>query len=188
VYDATGPGGGPGNLKASTASFTPVKGWNTQNVTFQTLIPAGTYWLAYLPSSNSLSFLRTSTGPIYYYTLNSAYPFPASFAASTATKGLTTWSFYASLTVTSSPTPTPVPPPSGYTVTYDQDRIRASIGVRRQSRRPSQVVTHRKAGFEHHQIRSHRPNCLGYSHVSPFTLMGRSVRASPSCPVSRRLS
>jgi hypothetical protein len=116
VYDATGSNGGPGNLKASTASFTPVKGWNTQNVTSQTLIPAGTYWLAYLPSSNSLSFLKTSTGPIYYYTLNSANPFPASFAASTAAKGLTTWSFYASLTVTSSPTPTPtptpVPPPS----------------------------------------------------------------------------
>jgi hypothetical protein len=111
VYDATGPSGGPGNLKASTASFTPVKGWNTQNVTSQILIPAGIYWLAYLPSGNSLSFLKTLTGPIYYYTLNSANPFPASFAASTATRGLTTWSFYASLTVTSSPTPTPVPPP-----------------------------------------------------------------------------
>ena len=70
VYDATGPSGGPGNLKASTASFTPVKGWNTQNVTFQTLIPAGTYWLAYLPSSNSLSFLKTLMGFIYYYTLH----------------------------------------------------------------------------------------------------------------------
>ena len=111
VYDATGPSGGPGNLKASTASFTPVKGWNTQNVTSQTRIPAGTYWLAYLPSSNSLSFLKTLTGPIYYYTLNSGNPFPASFEASTATKGLTTWSFYASLTVTSSPTPTPTPVP-----------------------------------------------------------------------------
>jgi hypothetical protein len=74
VYDAPGSNGGPGNLKASTASFTPVKGWNTQNVTSQTLIPAGTYWLAYLPSSNSLSFLKTLTGPIYYYTLNSGNP------------------------------------------------------------------------------------------------------------------
>ena len=42
---------------------------------------------------------------------HSVNPFPASFAASTAAKGLTTWSFYASLTVTSSPTPTPTPVP-----------------------------------------------------------------------------
>jgi Protein of unknown function (DUF4038)/Putative collagen-binding domain of a collagenase len=112
VYDATGPSGGPGQLKASTASFTPVKGWNTQNVTSQTLLPAGTYWLAYLPSSNALSFVKTLTGPIYYYTLNSASPFPTSFAASTAALGVTTWSFYATLTVTSSPTSTPTPSPT----------------------------------------------------------------------------
>ena len=73
-------------------------------------------------------------------------------------------------------------------LTYDRDRVRASIGLRRQSRRLSKVVTRRKAGFDHHQIRSHRPNGLGYSHASPLMLMGRSVRASPSCPVSRRLS
>jgi hypothetical protein len=111
VYDATGPSGGPGNLEASTASFTPVKGWNTENVTMQTFLPAGTYWLAYLPSNNTLSFVKTLTGPIYYYTLNSANPFPTSFAASTAAQGVTTWSFYATLTVTSSPTPTPTPVP-----------------------------------------------------------------------------
>lgn len=32
VYDATGPSGGPGALKAQTNSFVPVVGWNTQNV------------------------------------------------------------------------------------------------------------------------------------------------------------
>src|SRR5262245_11640274 len=29
VYDATGPGGGPGHRRGQTASFTPVVGWNT---------------------------------------------------------------------------------------------------------------------------------------------------------------
>ena len=32
VYDATGPNGGPGALKAQTNSFTPVTGWNTAHV------------------------------------------------------------------------------------------------------------------------------------------------------------
>src|SRR5262245_4182883 len=32
IYDATGPGGGPGVKKAETNSFTPGTGWNTQNV------------------------------------------------------------------------------------------------------------------------------------------------------------
>ena len=32
IYDATGPGGGPGALKAQTNAFTPVVGWNTASV------------------------------------------------------------------------------------------------------------------------------------------------------------
>ena len=32
IYDATGPGGGPGAKKAETASITPTTGWNTANV------------------------------------------------------------------------------------------------------------------------------------------------------------
>ena len=42
VYDATGTGGAPGLLKATTASFTPVVGWNKVNVVQQVGLPAGT--------------------------------------------------------------------------------------------------------------------------------------------------
>ena len=38
IYDASGPSGGPGALKASTASFTPTKGWNTAKVGHACLI------------------------------------------------------------------------------------------------------------------------------------------------------
>ena len=62
IYDATGPNGGPGKLKAQTASITPVSGWNTANVTSPVSLPAGTYWIAYLPSSNSLGFMKVLTG------------------------------------------------------------------------------------------------------------------------------
>src|SRR5271154_5058292 len=31
IYDATGPNGGPGAVKNSTASFTPTTGWNLGN-------------------------------------------------------------------------------------------------------------------------------------------------------------
>ena len=61
IYDATGPGGGPGAKKAETASITPTTGWNTANVTPVSL-PPGTYWLAYLPSINSLKFKGESSG------------------------------------------------------------------------------------------------------------------------------
>ena len=38
IYDATGPNGGPGALKASTSSFTPTTGWNTAKVLTPRLI------------------------------------------------------------------------------------------------------------------------------------------------------
>ena len=58
IYDASGPNGGPGALKASTASFTPKTGWNTAKVVTPVSLPAGSYWLAFLPSSNALSVLE----------------------------------------------------------------------------------------------------------------------------------
>ena len=60
IYDATGPSGGPGALKASTKSFAPTKGWNTAKVVTPVALAAGSYWLAYLPSSNSLGFVKTN--------------------------------------------------------------------------------------------------------------------------------
>ena len=38
IYDATGPHGGPGKLKAQTNAFKTVKGWNTANVTAPVLL------------------------------------------------------------------------------------------------------------------------------------------------------
>jgi hypothetical protein len=95
IYDATGPNGGPGQLKAQTAAFTPISGWNTQNVVSQVSLPAGTYWLAYLPSSNSLGFKVVLTGSTKYYSY-SYQALPATFSTSTVS-ATCHWSFYATL-------------------------------------------------------------------------------------------
>src|SRR5262249_4475244 len=97
IYDASGPNGGPGALKAQTNSFTPVTGWNTANVVSPVSLPAGTYWLAYLPSSNNLAFVKGLTSGISarYY----SYPFgalPAQFSTSPISDPYH-WSFYATL-------------------------------------------------------------------------------------------
>jgi hypothetical protein len=97
IYDATGPSGGPGAKKAETASFTPVVGWNTASVITPISLNAGTYWLAYLPSSNTLAFKKDTTpgvsGKYYSYTYG---VMPATF--STAPASTTShWSLYATL-------------------------------------------------------------------------------------------
>ena len=61
VYDASGPGGGPGNKVAETAEISPVNGWN-KATTSPTVLARGTYWLAYFPSSNSLAFVKNPNG------------------------------------------------------------------------------------------------------------------------------
>ena len=106
IYASTA-GGAPGALKASTASFTPVAGWNTQVVTTPVALPAGTYWLSYLPSSNSLGFRKaqnaSSSGRYYSMTYG---PLPANFSTSPSSTG-SHWSFYA--TLTTDPDPCRVP-------------------------------------------------------------------------------
>ena len=82
VYDATGPGGGPGALKAQTAEITPVVGWNTAAVVTQVSLPPGNYWLAYLPSDNNLHFrVERSTGATAYYGFTYG-SLPSTFSAS----------------------------------------------------------------------------------------------------------
>ena len=95
IYDATGPSGGPGAKKAETNSMTPVVGWNTVNVITPVSLPAGTYWLAYLPSSSSLAFRQeyTGTAKFYSYTYGAM---PATFST-THTTNTSHWSFYATL-------------------------------------------------------------------------------------------
>ena len=92
----TNAGTGPGTLLAWTGDFTPAAGWNTHLVSAPVILPAGTYWLAYLPSSNSLSFEKANLGsgnvsvPFAYGDMPSQ--FPAGFASDSAQ-----WSFYATL-------------------------------------------------------------------------------------------
>jgi fibronectin type 3 domain-containing protein len=98
VYDASGPGASPGKLLAQTSPFTPAVGWNSANVTTPVSLPAGTYWLAYLPSDNNLHFAvdRTS-GSIAFYSFAFG-AMPATFSTSPTT-GTSHWSFYATLTL-----------------------------------------------------------------------------------------
>jgi hypothetical protein len=96
IYDAAGTNGGPGNLIASTAEITPINGWNTANVTTPVSLSAGTYWLAFLPSSSSLHCSHTyATGVATWY----SYAYGAIPAAYPATQDTMTahWSFYATL-------------------------------------------------------------------------------------------
>jgi len=88
-------GSSPGNLVAETAAFTPVAGWNTQPVITQTLLPAGTYWLAFLPQSNSLAgrVVLSGTGRHYSYTFGAL---PAAFST-VVTSDAFHFSFYATL-------------------------------------------------------------------------------------------
>jgi hypothetical protein len=107
IYDATGPNGGPGALKASTASFTPTTGWNTAKIVTPVSLAAGSYWLAYLPSDGGLSFVKTNaSGNCAYYSYNFG-SLPSKFSTSPASCTPTTWSFYATL-ATSSTSPTSV--------------------------------------------------------------------------------
>jgi hypothetical protein len=97
VYDATGPGGGPGRKLAQTAGFTPTVGWNTAPVSVPVSLAAGTYWLAYLPSDNNLHFrVDRTSGKLAWY----AYPYgtmATTFSTAPQTEAAH-WSFYATLT------------------------------------------------------------------------------------------
>jgi hypothetical protein len=99
IYDATGSGGGPGNLLAATAGFTPTVGWNTQNVVTPVALSPGNYWLAYNPSSNSLGFVNN--GGVSGNCENHAHTYggslPATFPSSPSSCTPQTWSFYATL-------------------------------------------------------------------------------------------
>lgn len=109
VYDSSGASGSPGHLLAMTASFVPVTGWNTQPVVSPVALSAGTYWLTFLASSNTL-------GPVYVargsgiYSSPSYSSMPSSFGSGTSQTDQ--YSFYANLTSSgsaSSPAPSPSP-------------------------------------------------------------------------------
>ena len=95
VYDASGPGGGPGNKVAETGEITPTVGWNEANVIAPVYLPSGAYWLAYLASDNNLAFVKTLSGQANYYTYSYG-PMPESFSSSSESK-VVHWSLFANL-------------------------------------------------------------------------------------------
>src|SRR5439155_15928349 len=114
IYDASGPGGDPGRKMAETNSFTPTAGCNTANVISPVSLPAGTYWLAYLPSDANLAFrVDNTSGTTRYYSYSYA-PMPASFSTTTSTCNCH-WSLYATLTTTG----TVVAPAPSATLAWD---------------------------------------------------------------------
>jgi hypothetical protein len=110
VYD-TG-----GHLLVTTAQFTPVVGWNTQATTAHPALAAGTYFLAFLPSPNSLVFrkMTASTTAWSFFKTQTFGALPANFG--TSSNSTSQWSLYASLTTTPPPPPVAAPvnvtPPS----------------------------------------------------------------------------
>ena len=100
IYDATGAGGGPGQLVASAAEITPTTGWNVANVTTPVLLSPGTYWITYLPSSDNLHFRNTASGTAKYYPY-SYNTLPSTFSASPTT-GAFHFSFYATFSTPTS--------------------------------------------------------------------------------------
>ncbi len=106
----TNSGSAPGALMAQTAAFTPVTGWNTQPVITPVPLSAGTYWLAFLPESSTLSGRMTyaGTGRYYGYAFG---PLPASYSASSSTATFR-FSLYATLLLDSVATNTPTQVPT----------------------------------------------------------------------------
>ena len=126
IYDSTGTNGGPGNLIAAASAFTPVAGWNTVALPAIALAP-GTYWLAYLASSNALGFPASQTGSFYAKSGETAAvtPYPISGASS----GGTNWSLYVTLSPGGTPTPTPTPTPSPVAGTAPMITLPAGFGL-----------------------------------------------------------
>ena len=63
VYDATGTGGIPGNLLATTGTFAVTQvGWVTENVVTPVALSPGTYWLMGNNNDASIDYNQTSNG------------------------------------------------------------------------------------------------------------------------------
>lgn len=93
-----------GTLIAQTAAFTPVVGWNTKLLTGN--LPAGDYWLAYTPSSNSLHF-RVGAGGSAKSATRTFGAMPTTFPTTGITTGTNHWSFYATVLVDQAVVPPP---------------------------------------------------------------------------------
>ena len=74
IYDASGPGGGPGALKASTASFTPITGWNTANVAKPCRWPPATTGWPFCQAATVADPDPAPAGNCKYYSYSFAQP------------------------------------------------------------------------------------------------------------------
>jgi hypothetical protein len=120
IYNANGPKGGPGTLVAQTTAFTPKAGWNVAATTTTPTLAAGNYWLAYLPSSGALSFVKqNNSGNCRYYSLKFTSTLPQTFSNKPRNCTPTTWSFYATLGTTATSTLQLSDSPSTPTVSAD---------------------------------------------------------------------
>ena len=106
----TNAAGTPGQLLAYTKPFVPVVGWNTQPVVSQAVLAPGTYWLAYGPSSNALGFPVGPGGQYYFEHSTYTGVLPTTFAQTNS--GQWHWSFYATLSGSSSSGTIPVGGPT----------------------------------------------------------------------------
>jgi hypothetical protein len=109
IYDA-GPNRNctGGSLKAQTSGFSlKSNSWNTANVISQVQLPVGYYCLAYLPSSNNLSFRKGLTSGISEVNFSQSFgSLPAKFSSSPGGDPYH-WSFYATLAPVNAPPPPP---------------------------------------------------------------------------------
>ncbi|QSQ26729.1 DUF4038 domain-containing protein [Pyxidicoccus parkwayensis] len=99
VYDSLASGA-PGNLKATTASFVPVVGWNTVNVVTPVSLPAGTYWLVVGLNSGSTVLAYSSASGTERWVSRTYGTMPATFPTTGVTQGTGHYSFNATLTTT----------------------------------------------------------------------------------------
>jgi hypothetical protein len=116
VYDATGAGGTPGNLIATSASSSFASGWNTINTTTNPLITSGTnIWPAVLGVSSAMSLEIDNnsgvTGNLGYYFDSSGNTFlPASFGTTHSGDPNEVWGIYGTFNIPASGAPATPPP------------------------------------------------------------------------------
>jgi hypothetical protein len=96
LYDASGDGGGPGKLLATTDSFENIAGWNKKPVKTFVALPAGDYWLGFQASSNTLRAKQSTKAGSYVKASAPWGSLPATFPAGTAATGH--FSIYATVT------------------------------------------------------------------------------------------
>jgi hypothetical protein len=94
IYDATGPGGGPGAKLAETNSIVLTTGWNGANLITPVALSAGTYWLAHLPDNSGTNYpAERTTGSCKGYSFTFG-TMPATFSTTPNDCTPTNWTYY----------------------------------------------------------------------------------------------